>query len=331
MNKVTITKLRKNGTVWLIMLYSLLSIMMVTFSLYQINQQEVSILSRGLYESNPSTFTVTDDEEPIDWRKLNKDDAYSIFVEIEESYRGFYYQEDTYSPPMVSGRYFEEEDFYNDKQRAVIGQSVSEDELEQIKRDGYEVIGIMGGSYSSPIDEMILFNIDAVEEGNPIPSAVYVLNINNGQLSPDHLNFNNTHISVDSINRGDIGAERFLGTENYQVITGLFFILLLFCLSFFFIQYWVAQRKIEIRILWQLGINPNKPYKDYVVSLFCITSFPYYLMGLISFFWVLQFSSNPQHTSMHTQNLLIGYGLILFSAGLSILLSYRKSRKYIMK
>lgn len=331
MNIVTITELRKNGTIWLIVLYLLLSVMVAAFSVYQLKQQELNVLSRGLTNVKPFTFTINDHHKTIDWRELATNQQFTILIEIDVPHYGFFYHKETYVPPMVSGRFFQKNDFYNNKKRVVVGKAVDKEKIESIQQNGFEIIGTMGASYSSAIDQMVLYNIDSIEQGKPLPSTVYVMNIKNSPFSTDYISFKKGNISVNAIDRGDKGALRFLGVRYYQLAIASFFILLFVCFSLLFSHYWLSKKRIEMNILWTLGIPIKRAYQRYSITFFVILTVCYSFIGFMSCLWLEQHFSNSQAFFMHIRQLLVGYVVILLSASFSIWLSFRKSNQYTLR
>ncbi|QKG85392.1 ABC transporter permease [Kroppenstedtia pulmonis] len=337
---MTITHLRKDGTIWIVVLYLLLSVMVASYSFFQVKQQELSMLTRGLYDSNPLSFVVKDHDRPIDWSKLDTDKPFTIFSELgtvkdkggEYELRGIYYQKDTYHPPMVSGRFFEETDFYQGKKQAVVGRGVGESEKEWIEKIGYEIIGIMGASYLSPIDQRVFFNLDAWEQESPAQSDMYVMNIERDPIDQDgSLRFKGDTLSVKVVDRGDQGALRFLGTEAYQVVIYLLILLILISLSLLFTQYWMKKKNTEIRILWQMGIPIRQAFKRYATTYFFIALGCSILVGLISYLFLALYLPNPEAWRMHTVNLVKGYGLLLLSSGFSMWIAFKRSTRQTWK
>ncbi|MDR6226667.1 ABC transporter permease [Desmospora profundinema] len=347
MRKITITSLRINRIIWILVLYLLLSVIAVSFSFYQVKQQELNKLTRSLYNMNSISFVINNLDILVDWRKLKTTQPFTTFNDIGIVYRkigdelvqynarGIYYHKNTYKPPMISGRFFEEADFYQEKRLAVIGKNVEKSEDNYIEQNGkkyyvfkgvyFEIIGTMGASYSSKIDDMILFNLDAIEQEEMGESAVYVMNIGKNPISNGSLQFGDHTVSVDVIDKGDLGVQRFLSMDVYQLVIFLLLLLILVSLTLLFTQYWLGKKSTEIRILWQLGIPIGRAYQRYAITLVLIASGCYLLVGLLSYWWLPRYLQNPQAGMMHTLHLIVGYGLILLSAGISMWLSFRKS------
>ncbi|MDA8354357.1 MAG: ABC transporter permease, partial [Firmicutes bacterium] len=188
---------QRDGTLWLIVLYLLISILIVSANYYQIKQQEMGILTRGLYDPTSFTFTLQDSSRSIDWRQLDTNKPFTIFNELDtkEQYadRAIYFKDETFVPPMVSGRYFTSSDFYNGEQVAVLGQEVGkrvgkEDvfqkggkEYFRLAGKTFEVIGRMGASYPSEVDELALVNMDAIDR---FPN-LYVMNTEDNRFQQD--------------------------------------------------------------------------------------------------------------------------------------------------
>lgn len=330
MNYIILSRLQKNGTIFLVFLCILLGVMAASFSFYQIKQEELQMLSRGLYDPHPTTFTINDDQQTIDWRELHTSSPFTVFIELDGPYRGFFYKKNTYVPPLISGRFFQENDFYSGKKRVVVGQKVDQDIIDGIQQEGYEMIGVMGASYESQIDHIVLYNIDAIEQGNPLRSTVYVLNSRDPSISVEgSIPFHTTNIQAHLLDRNAMGALRFLDTEHFQLMIHGLFIILFASLNFLMIYYWLNQKKSEIHILWQMGISMNHPFRRYMIQFFCLASTSYWLVGLMSYGWPVTSLMNSQIRFMHIRHVLMGYGLMLLISGLSIVLVYVRLRKQI--
>ncbi|QKG85394.1 hypothetical protein GXN76_13590 [Kroppenstedtia pulmonis] len=145
------------------------------------------------------------------------------------------------------------------------------------------------------------------------------------------MKFKNDTLTVDVIDQGDQGVLRFLDTEVYQLVSLFLILLILISLSLLFTQYWMNKKNTEICILWQMGIPLQQAYKGYAMTYFFITLGCFLLVGSISYLFLALYLPNPEAWSMHTVNLVKGYGLILLSSGFSLWIAFKKSTRQIWK
>ena len=95
--------------------------------------------------------------------------------------RGVAYKGPVLPPPLLTGRFFTEEECLSDYPLAVIGSNYKESlisrdgkqYLEYMDRD-YEVIGIVGLSAASPIDDVIFVNLGSLTPKEQLDGSYYV-------------------------------------------------------------------------------------------------------------------------------------------------------------
>ncbi|PTX48306.1 hypothetical protein C8P63_14615 [Melghirimyces profundicolus] len=326
---------QRDGTLWLILLYLLLSILVVSTNYYQIKQQEMNIISRGLYTPTSFAFSLQDSSQPIDWRQLDTKKTFTLFNELDtkKDYkdRAIYFNKDTFIPPMQSGRYFTAADFYKGKRLAVLGKQVGKSvgKEDVFKKNGneyfrvagktFEVIGRMGASYSSDLDKIALINIDAFDR---LPN-VYVMNTKDETLKQGRaLSINQNRIPIQVIDRGDQGAQRYLGLDSYQKGLWITIASIMVVSSLLFNHFWLNKKKTELQILWEHGISIKQVYIHIMLQYLVIVSICYALVCLgSSALFVSLGKINPFFLVDYTLPLLTGYGVILLLSLLSIYLS----------
>jgi hypothetical protein len=322
MKKISIRSLQREGSIWFAFLCLLLSFLIVWTSFFLNKQNQLDVLSRGLYDVDPLTFTIKDSEQTIQWGELDLPGSFTVFVDFDPFY-GFFYRNHTYVPPMVSGRFFREDDFYRNKKLAVIGKSVDSPLIDELKDEGFEIIGVMGATYSSKIDEMILLNLDAIEQGKPIDSAVYVMNYDhNSEI--DALSFQKQTVAINRIDSGKSGVQRYLNTYFYQLLLLCILIVILVGFCVLFTYYWLGKKRVEIRVLWQLGVPMQHVFRNYRFHLFLTVTICFGVVSLGSYLWM------GMHDS-HLYHLLVGYSLLILSTGFTIGLFKRECFKQLKR
>lgn len=147
--------------------------------------QRLNSLSRNdLYTGHQKSFSVSSSENEDQWTEViselaDKQNDFSICLPLKDPdiiIRGIYINGSIYSPPMLSGKYFDSSTSWTDSRKMVIGKDYEKDVY---TRDGmryygydneeYEVIGIMGTEEDSRINHMILMDFR---------SAVWIAGIN---------------------------------------------------------------------------------------------------------------------------------------------------------
>lgn len=318
MDRTYITELKKDGTILVTVLMLLLSVIVTSLSFYSIRQYQLEMLTGGLYRQDSLVFTIVDQGKTTDWRELDTDQPFTVFVEAD-SYRAIYYHKTTYIPPMVTGRFFREEDFYVGEMKMVCGQAVPRETIQRFEQIGYESIGIMGAHYASAIDDLVLVNIDAM-----IPTDnVHILYSNQNLLDNDTLPVNG-ELSIQVIDREDASVLRFLD-GGYSVVSW-FVVLLIVGIVFLATHYWTGKKTMELYILWLSGIRIWQPYQRFASFYLVLLSLCYWLVGLVSATGMLAFFS-IQEVRVHIVNLLSGYILFMFSSAFSLWMAFRRLKK----
>ncbi|UNC93270.1 ABC transporter permease [Candidatus Contubernalis alkaliaceticus] len=134
----------------------------------------ISEISRGSYSENAVHFTFKEDnwcfESLINQLLRSRlSDFVLIYDDYEKHIRQIYVMGNNDPPPMLSGRYFNEDDFDSGKAHAVIGTNrlhevINKNGRQQIKVENtmFDVIGIVGYRIHTMLDDMIIVNADAL-------------------------------------------------------------------------------------------------------------------------------------------------------------------------
>ena len=144
-------------------------------------------LSQGYYGSNTVYIKVNDPSKQLDQKSLYAGikDAI-IFQELAgERVRAVFFRGDIEPPPLLKGRFFQEDDFFRGKKLVVIGNAYNPIVTERkghdyiiINQEEYEVIGYLGGNEISKLDYMLMVNADAIDPGY---GGVYAIDGNSKQ------------------------------------------------------------------------------------------------------------------------------------------------------
>ncbi|UTR16882.1 ABC transporter permease [Salipaludibacillus sp. LMS25] len=298
-------KLKKNGLLLIGLMYLVLSLAVMVFSFYQVKQAQLDMLAHELVAPNADAFTF-DEAYDVSWEKADITGPFTVF-NGDGQIRGLFFQENTYIPPMIEGRYFSEDDFYAGKKVAVIGKSVGEDFVELIERDHYEIIGVMGTSHAAKIDHLILVNLDSLE--SPL-SKRYTLHTDHRQQEAGVLSFANKQLSTTTILAEEAGTLNFIGANRYHpVITLIFYMLVIFFNILIVIAYFSKQKR-HYEIMWKIGIRVKEPFVRNATACILVGTASYLFVGASSLFFAMTWVNRADIT-LHISNILMGY-IIMF-------------------
>lgn len=132
-----------------------------------------SISRNSLYTGHQKPFSISSSENEDQWTDVipglaAKHNDFSVYLPIknpEVIIRGIYINGNVYSPPMLSGEYFDESTSWTDSPGLVIGKDYEKDvyiregiRYYTYENEEYEVIGVMGTEEDSRINHMILMD-----------------------------------------------------------------------------------------------------------------------------------------------------------------------------
>ncbi|UTR15779.1 ABC transporter permease [Salipaludibacillus sp. LMS25] len=321
------------GYMAFIVLSILGSFLIITFSLYEIKQKELQMLSSQLYNQSPLVVMSThqEDNKIINTISNIKKEPFTIFYEVDELTRGYYFNKKNYIPPLIEGRFFEEEDFFKDKKTAVVGKSVNEFTIKDIKESGYEVIGIMGTDYQSDIDHLIYYNLDSLMDLNGESKPFIVVSDNNEDAILDGIKEQGLN-DLSIIKRNDSGTFNFITDESFQPFLIVIIFLLLAIFSFTITYFYYFYKNNEIKILWLMGIHYNSFFKATVKNIILVFTCIYLFICLFSLLYFVVQSQRKHLVLDHLNNLFIGYLLLLLFSTISIIYFYiRTVRRFRME
>lgn len=118
------------------------------------------------------------------WGNLLGDQKKMLVVKNLESnfyYKAIYTNYDWYLP-LSEGRNFVKEDFYDGKNRAIVGKELASKNKNNVNIEGknYEIIGVLDGAYSKNLNKTALINIDSLVGTQT--QGVYQINSNESAM-----------------------------------------------------------------------------------------------------------------------------------------------------
>ncbi|MEK4005052.1 ABC transporter permease [Paenibacillus sp. FSL H3-0333] len=328
-------------------LFILLSLIVVVFNYYQVQHNELNQLSRGLYTKNSIFFTIKEKAIEINWSEIETSDDYTIFSELGsvekngswQELRAIYFNKSTYDPPLAEGRFFNNADFYNNDNLAVIGKNIDGTDL--LEKAGelyytfagrnYKVIGIMGAPYSSKLDDTVFVNLDSLQSDSFMDSTVYVMNIAHNPITSNlKLPFLQNDLPIHVFDRGDSGTVRAMNIGTQQLMVTFIFIILLFSTSVISALFWMNRKKSEILVLWQCGISLKTIGRRILSTYMAIALACYIFVATGSMlFFKLSLTFNRNSLFIFIQGLEIGLLAVLITSALVVWIFYVQVAKRI--
>ncbi|ABW19769.1 ABC transporter permease [Alkaliphilus oremlandii] len=168
-------KKNKILTILLIILVYLFSITLYSYVKYM---EELDKISTG-YSSSSTAKKINTDVFLGEKREHNLKFLFSYteidnYIMFDDSFnnnqiRGVLVKGKVGSPKILSGRFFNESDFFSEKKIVVIGENMVQHTYEENEKkyislfdNAYEVIGICGYGLNSIMDNIIFYNLDSV-------------------------------------------------------------------------------------------------------------------------------------------------------------------------
>ncbi|MGK9268010.1 ABC transporter permease [Bacillus inaquosorum] len=226
-----------------------------------------------------------------------KNGGYILFKEnISQNKKifGFFNNGDVEVPPIVSGRFFENKDYFHNKKKAVIGQNVKTTNLKGLKcfvfqGNCFEVIGVMGAGFKSNLDEFVYLNLDGVNDVNGNIAGTYVLDKgkkNNDGFYTKILKLKDTlKLSILDIEKK--GTSRvFSDLNNSSIFILSLFIFLFIIKNTLVLYYWLYKKRIEVSIQYLIGTSINQILLDLFKKFVMKISGAYLASVLIVALWI---------------------------------------------
>lgn len=165
----------------LVVVFATVSFLSMVFAGYITTAYQTEKLSQGYYGSNTVYLQVNDPENQLDYEALYRGMKDGIlFRELAgDLVRGVLLRGDVEPPPLLKGRFFLEDDFFNGERLVIAGnaydpviQKRNGRDYIEVNQEYYEVIGRLGAGEISKLDDMLLVNLEAIDLGK---SGIYAI------------------------------------------------------------------------------------------------------------------------------------------------------------
>lgn len=285
-------KRRLKGAIFLIMIFSTVAFF-ISSILYMIEQSANLQPNSELRTPETINFTLdskTDVSKDLSMLNLNGD--YSLYKTIIGAVRGeaIYFKGNVKNKPeILKGRYFNEDDFNQDKKVAVIGKGLLENVIEEngkeyyyIANDNYEVIGVLGNEKKeSGNDYSVYINLDALlNKDSFYMKGSYSIDaaLNSREMfNKVKDKYQDTNIIITEDDTQNTSTTGKILKENVKSKIGFIlevvgtFILSTVCVT----EYWIKNRRKEIGIKRALGATKMRVFSSIIgeLSLISILSF----------------------------------------------------------
>lgn len=270
---------------------SIVALFLVVISLILVNSKliEINKLNNGYYSSNKQSFSISKqtstyaDIKNMYSKCTNGTILYKEMSQFEDL-RGVLVKGDIDFPPIIEGRFFNENDFYKKKHIAVVGTK----QKDRIYKDTdkffidiggypYEVIGIVGSEENSLLDYTIYANLDSFSEVDNNAGLFHLDGISKVAVkkSIEHLN---ADINIINLNSYGIINVFFGDFSSFAISVCILISFLLSCL--FFSYFWFCSHLKLLDVMKIIGISRNKRFKE-ILLLYAKTVLPAFFIVII--------------------------------------------------
>lgn len=271
------------GEFLLCFLFLIISIASVFFTMYMMRSYSIEILSQGFYSKNAKHITLN-----YNGNIFSEIENGSIYIEstnINFDVRYVYTNGTTYAPQIVKGRYFEDNDYSNNEQIAVIGKNLesycvhnSNANENYIEHDGkmYRVVGIIGNDIPSKLDNTCFLSMpkDIILSGE-----VIIVDSNSKKSIDNIIEKISKKIGEENTQLLDVpikGISNWMDTEINSVVFYIAILVLFALNSIALTSYWVQNRIQHIAIMRLCGYGNFR-----VVSFIALRYFKCLLSGFV--------------------------------------------------
>lgn len=316
----------------ILIIIAIISFIVNLFSGYYIKIEDNKMIYNKFYTSNAQGISVnSENEESIiniieEISSLNND--FILYRTLsnsgqENDIRGIYYKGDIHIPKMKDG-HFITENYFNNKV-AVIGKDLEDEIIESEGKkyiecygEEFEVVGIMGESKPSDLDNMIFINLsDAIRIMGS--NGMYVVDSkikdNIDKFTTDFYNKNPKEIEKIDLNSGKVSGLGFNLSLIY-LLTTISLITSLILILYYYIEN--EKRKIAIKKL--CGFTNKALAKELIKKQFILV-FIGFIIGCILF---LVFKEKFEIRDVKVSNMIIAYILVLICNFFTLVLPVKR-------
>lgn len=246
---------KKNIT--FISLILILNILLMLIFKYKHSQTYIQELSNQFYSTNSIKFFDSNINKHIDI--LKNETNYRVFVELDDTFRFFKYNDKNWSPPMLNGNFFP---LNTTEKTAVVGKNLVEkiqnlngSDVIKFYDDYYKVIGIMGESFPTRIDSLVLLTSDSPPQLN---NTKIVIDSDNKALIKKLSNKLTSDYNVTLLEKEDLGLNKLVKSDFFSKLFVFITTLIVIFSIFVYLRYWFEKEIAFLRVLNLLGFRRKK-------------------------------------------------------------------------
>jgi len=333
--KMTMRLIRRlNGySVFLIIIAVTITVSLLYFMMGIEKQMLLEKIGQGDYNKGAVHFTFN--REQISFKTLvncfndlNKKDFALIYDDYSSNIRQIFIKGDYAAPPLITGRFFNENDFNNQNKLAVIGkkyisniEEVNGKEYIKISNERFRVIGIMGIEIDTNLDDRIIINADALYQ--ELQNKVCILDSNSSIWKNRSLEiFNefeqaNKNIVLESLDIETVGIDYVIKKNiNMFFLGGIMLLSYLWC-SLTVAMDWIYDRNKKLSIMSLIGCSDIQLIKYIYKQYIFLVSIGFFLGAVIARLLNIYV--------IHFEYIVMAFLIIYFVSGLSIFAAIKKS------
>lgn len=302
--------LNKKNIMFISLILALNILLMLVFK-YKYSQKYIQELSNQFYSTNSIEFFDSNINKHFDILKSKTN--YRIFVELDDTFRFFKYNDKNWSPPILEGEFFS---LNTTEKTAVVGknlldiiQNLNGSNVIKFNNEYYKVIGIMGESFPTKIDSLVLLTSDSPPQLN---NAKIVIDSENKTLIKHLSNQLKSNYNITLLEKEDLGLNKLVKSDFFSKLFVSITVLIVIFSICVYLRYWFEKQIAFLRVLNLLGFRRKK-----IICIFLINIFFNILISII-FTAIIILLSNK----FFTFNMLILSSLFTSTITLSISIIY---------
>lgn len=211
-------------------------------------------LSNSLYTRNAEMFVVNDASWTLE--DLPHDSEYRIFQEVNDTYKYLLNNSGDWSPPLISGSFFNQSE---KTKTAIVGKEMLNDlvTVDGVKylifnNENYEVKGVMGASFASSIDYLVLLVDPELQMNNP---RIVIDSDSSNAVEKIMKYIANSSYSFTLIDNSQKGLLRLGDTPTLYkfLLVEMYLLLLIGLISI--TRYWYEKEQEIIKTMHMLGVS----------------------------------------------------------------------------